>query len=99
MGAYLGQGSEVRVHATIHRRTRLQPATSVSIGWIAVGDPPNIPSQDCHDDWVVRKPLNFPQWVYGIDRNTPDLMVHVMRRLSELLRPDARQLGFESVAS
>lgn len=89
-GAYLGRGSEVRVHATIHLRTRLQPGTIVPIGWIAVGDPPKILPPDRHDEiWAIQQLLNFPQWVYGIDRNTPDLMVHVTRRLSELLRPHA----------
>src|SRR5262249_45589364 len=38
-GAVLGRGSEVRVHATVHLRTRLEPGAVVPIGWVAVGDP------------------------------------------------------------
>jgi carbonic anhydrase/acetyltransferase-like protein (isoleucine patch superfamily) len=85
-GARLGRGSEVRVHATVHLRTRLDPGSTVPIGWVAVGDPARILPPDRHDDiWAVQEPLNFPDWVYGFDRETPDLMRHVTRRLSERL--------------
>ena len=33
----------------------------------------------------MQAPLNFPMWVYGVDRGTPDLMVHITRGLSETL--------------
>lgn len=85
-GAVLGRGSEVRVHATVHLRTRLEPGATVPIGWIAVGDPARILPPEAHDDiWAVQAPLNFPLWVYGLERNTPDLMVQVTRRLSQAL--------------
>jgi carbonic anhydrase/acetyltransferase-like protein (isoleucine patch superfamily) len=87
-GASLGRGAEVRVRATVHLRTRLAPASVVPIGWIAVGDPAVMLSPDRHDEiWAVLKPLNFPDWVYGFRRDTPELMLHVTRRLSEVLRP------------
>jgi carbonic anhydrase/acetyltransferase-like protein (isoleucine patch superfamily) len=38
-GAYLSRGCEVRPHATVHLRTRLDPGTIVPIGWVAVGFP------------------------------------------------------------
>src|SRR5215831_11868474 len=89
-GAVVGRGSEVRVHATVHLRTRLEPGAMVPIGWVAVGDPARILPPDRHDEiWEVQKPLNFPQWVYGFDRSTPDLMRHVTRRLSEALEAHA----------
>jgi hypothetical protein len=82
----LGRGSEVRVHGTVHLRTRLEPGATVPIGWVAVGDPARIFAPDQHDEiWAIQEPLNFPDWVYGFDRNTPDLMQHVTRRLSEKL--------------
>jgi carbonic anhydrase/acetyltransferase-like protein (isoleucine patch superfamily) len=85
-GAHLGRGSEVRVHGTVHLRTRLEPGATVPIGWVAIGDPARIFAPDQHDDiWAIQKPLNFPEWVYGFDRNTPDLMQHVTRQLSEKL--------------
>lgn len=85
-GAQLGRGAEVRVHGTVHLRTRLAPGDTVPIGWVAVGDPARILSPDRHNEiWAVQKPLNFPEWVYGFDRDTPDLMRHVTRRLSETL--------------
>lgn len=85
-GATLGRGSEVRVHAIVHLRTRLEPGAMVPLGWIAVGDPARILPPERHDEiWAVQAPLNFPQWVYGFDRTTPDLMVQITRRLSEVL--------------
>ncbi|MFI4986781.1 MAG: gamma carbonic anhydrase family protein [Alphaproteobacteria bacterium] len=85
-GAHLGRGAEVRVHGTVHLRTRLEPGATVPIGWIAVGDPARILPPGQHDEiWAVQAPLNFPEWVYGFDRGTPDLMVQVTRRLSEVL--------------
>ncbi|ULJ74948.1 gamma carbonic anhydrase family protein [Rhizobium gallicum] len=85
-GARVGHGSEVRVHATVHLRTRLDPGTTVPIGWVAVGDPAAILPPDRHDDiWAVQESLNFPDWVYGFDRATPDLMRYVTERLSDTL--------------
>ena len=85
-GAHLGRGTEVRVHATVHIRTRLQPHSTVPIGWVAVGDPPQILPPDRHDEiWAAQAPLDFPNWVYGLDRATPDLMVQITRRLSAAL--------------
>jgi hypothetical protein len=70
----------------VHLRTRLEPGATVPIGWVAVGDPARILPADRHDEiWAVQAPLDFPNWVYGLDRDTPDLMVQVTRRLSGLL--------------
>src|SRR5262249_39881245 len=38
-GAALGRGSDVRGHATVHRRARPPPGVLVPIGRVAVGDP------------------------------------------------------------
>ena len=95
-GSHLGRGSEVRVHGTVHLRTRLEPGATVPIGWVAVGDPARIFAPDQHDEiWAIQKPLNFPDWVYGFDRNTPDLMQHVTRRLSEKLTAHASDIVLE----
>jgi len=85
-GAHLGKGAEVRVHATVHLRTTLEPGVTVPIGWVAVGDPASILPPGQHERiWAIQKPLNFPEWVYGLDRSTPDLMVEITRNLSETL--------------
>jgi len=85
-GAHLGQGAEVRVHATVHLRTRLEPGATVPIGWVAVGDPASILPPDQHDRiWALQEPLNFPESVYGLNRSTPDLMIEITRSLSETL--------------
>jgi carbonic anhydrase/acetyltransferase-like protein (isoleucine patch superfamily) len=82
-GAHLCRRSEVRVHGTVHLCTRLEPGATVPIGWVAVGDPARIFSPDRHEEiWAMQKPLNFPEWVYGFDRDTPDLMRHVTRWVS-----------------
>ncbi|HXP77890.1 MAG TPA: gamma carbonic anhydrase family protein [Stellaceae bacterium] len=96
-GAVLGRGAEVRVHAIVHLRTRLEPGATVPLGWIAVGDPARILPPDRHDDiWAVQAPLNFPRWVYGLDRDTPDLMVQVTRRLSEALGAHGQDVAVDS---
>ena len=85
-GAQVGKGSEVRINGIVHLKTRLAPGSSVPIGWIAVGDPARILSPDKQDEiWAIQKPLNFPLTVYGLDRDTPDLMREVTRRLSAAL--------------
>jgi carbonic anhydrase/acetyltransferase-like protein (isoleucine patch superfamily) len=85
-GAHLGQGAEVRVHATVHLRTRLEPGATVPIGWVAVGDPASILPPDQHDRiWALQEPLSFPESVYGLNRSTPDLMIEITRSLSETL--------------
>jgi len=90
-GAWLGRGAEVRPHATVHLRTRLPPDSTVPIGWIAVGDPVRILPPDRHEEiWAVQKPLDFPDWVYGFARDTPDLMRAVTHRLSAALGAHAR---------
>src|SRR5262245_31816742 len=85
-GAHVGHGSEVRINGVVHLKTRLAPGSSVPIGWIAVGDPARLLPPDRHDEiWDIQKPLNFPLTVYGIDRDTPDLMAAITRRLSDTL--------------
>jgi len=85
-GARLGRGTEVQVRATVHLRTILPSGATVPIGWVAVGDPARILPPDRHDEiWAIQKPLNFPEWVYGFPRETPDLMVRVTERLSAAL--------------
>jgi carbonic anhydrase/acetyltransferase-like protein (isoleucine patch superfamily) len=85
-GSHVGRGSEVRVHATVHLRTRLEPGSTVPIGWVAVGDPARILPPDHHEEiWAIQEPLNFPEFVYGFNRSTPNLMKQVTQRLSEKL--------------
>ncbi len=85
-GAHIGKGSGVRIGAVVHLKTRLEPGSVVPIGWIAVGDPPRILPPNEHDKiWEVQQPLNFFEWVYGVDPATPERMAEVTRRLSEAL--------------
>ncbi|SDA93722.1 gamma carbonic anhydrase family protein [Sinorhizobium sp. NFACC03] len=85
-GAQIGQGSEVRINGTVHLRTRLEPGSTVPIGWVAVGDPVQILSPEQHEAiWALQKTLDFPGFVYGVDRSAPDVMKTITSRLSDVL--------------
>lgn len=85
-GAIIGQGAEVRINGTVHLRSRLEAGATVPIGWIAVGDPAEILSPDRHEEiWAIQKPLDFPGFVYGFERDTPALMREVTARISQFL--------------
>lgn len=68
-GAKLLYNSEVRVNAVVHLRTTLAAHAIVPIGWVAVGNPAQLFPPDQHEEiWKVQKPLDFPGFVYGIER-------------------------------
>jgi carbonic anhydrase/acetyltransferase-like protein (isoleucine patch superfamily) len=79
-GARLGYNSEVRVNGVVQLRTELAAHAVVPIGWVAVGTPARIlPTEEHEEIWAVQKPLNFPHFVYGVERapegetNMPDI--------------------------
>lgn len=85
-GARIGHGAEVRIHGVVHLRTRLEPGATVPIGWVAVGDPAEILPPDRHEEiWALQKPLDFPGFVYGVDRNAPGVMREITAGLSARL--------------
>lgn len=68
-GARIGTRSEVRVNGIVHLRTVLPADATVPIGWVAVGDPARIlPPNDHGEIWEVQKELDFPGYVFGLDR-------------------------------
>jgi carbonic anhydrase/acetyltransferase-like protein (isoleucine patch superfamily) len=85
-GARIGARSEVRINAVVHLRTTLPPDTTVPIAWVAVGDPLQVLSPDRHDEiWQAQRELDFPGYVFGLDRETPDLMVQLTERYGRSL--------------
>jgi carbonic anhydrase/acetyltransferase-like protein (isoleucine patch superfamily) len=85
-GSRAGAGSELRIGSVLHVNSRLDPGTTVPIGWIAAGDPAQLFSPDRHDElWAVQEPLDFPGTVYGVPRGTS--MREIMRRQSEAFAP------------
>jgi carbonic anhydrase/acetyltransferase-like protein (isoleucine patch superfamily) len=85
-GARIGARSEIRINAIVHLRTSLPPSTVVPIGWVAVGEPLQILPPDKHDEiWAAQQELDFPGYVFGIDRETPDLMVQLTERYGRSL--------------
>ncbi|MFJ2739414.1 gamma carbonic anhydrase family protein [Streptomyces sp. NPDC087440] len=68
-GARIGTRSEVRINGVVHLRTVLPADTTVPIGWVAVGDPARIlPPEEHEAIWAVQKELDFPGYVFGLDR-------------------------------
>ncbi len=84
--AEIGRRSEVRINGVVHLRTRLPENSTVPIGWVAVGDPAVILSPGDHDlIWAVQKELDFPGFVFGVDREAGDTMVQLTQRYSHAL--------------
>jgi carbonic anhydrase/acetyltransferase-like protein (isoleucine patch superfamily) len=80
-GARIGTRSEVRINAVVHLRTTLAPDSVVPIGWVAVGDPVQLLPPERHEEiWAAQRELDFPGYVFGLDRDTPDLMVQLTER-------------------
>ena len=87
-GAKLGYGSEVRINGVVHLRAELPAHATVPIGWVAVGAPAQILPPDQHDAiWAIQKPLDFPKFVYGVERppEGESAMPEITRRRSEAL--------------
>ena len=85
-GAHIGARSEVRINGVVHLRTTLPADSTVPIGWVAVGDPVQILSPDRHEEiWAAQRELDFPGYVFGLDRETPDLMVQLTERYGRSL--------------
>jgi carbonic anhydrase/acetyltransferase-like protein (isoleucine patch superfamily) len=85
-GAKIGDGSEVRINAVVHVRAVLPAGTVVPISWVAVGDPLLILPPDRHEEiWAAQKELDFPGYVFGLDRETPGLMVQLTERYGRSL--------------
>ncbi len=85
-GARIGDRSEVRINAVVHLRTVLPERSVVPISWVAVGDPAIVVSPDKHDEiWARQQELDFPGYVFGLDRDTPDLMVQLTERYGRSL--------------
>jgi carbonic anhydrase/acetyltransferase-like protein (isoleucine patch superfamily) len=87
-GAHIGQGAEVRINGLVHLRTQLPANATVPIGWVAIGSPARILPPHQHDDiWAVQQPLDFPKYVFGLDRPAPgeSLMPSLMQRYARSL--------------
>jgi carbonic anhydrase/acetyltransferase-like protein (isoleucine patch superfamily) len=95
-GATVGAGAEVRINGTVHLRSKLAAGATVPIGWVAVGDPAKILPPDQHDAiWALLRPLDFPGFVYGLDRSTPNLMQVLTTELAERLSVHRAEVAAE----
>jgi len=88
-GARLCKNSEVRINGVVHIKTLIPSNVTVPIGWVAVGDPARILPSDKHDEiWDLQKPLNFPEYVYGVDRkaNGESNMPEILKIMTDSLK-------------
>lgn len=88
-GAKLCKGSEVRINGVVHIKTILPENQIVPIGWIAIGNPVEILPTEKHDDiWSTQKPLNFPKYVYDVDREleAENTMHEIMKMMTNALK-------------
>lgn len=92
-GARVGRGAEVRINGIVHLRTVLPAGATVPVNWIAAGDPAVILPPEAHEQiWAVQKQLDFPKFVFGLERPPeghsimPELM---LRYASALVRRHA----------
>lgn len=87
-GAKLCKSSEVRINGVVHIKTVLPENETVPINWVAVGTPAQILPPERHDEiWAIQKTLNFPKFVYGIDRkpNGETIMPQIMESMVSAL--------------
>lgn len=87
-GARLCKGSEVRINGVVHIRTVLPENETVPINWVAVGTPAQILPPEKHDEiWAIQEPLNFPGYVYGIERKPggETIMPEIMEMMASSL--------------
>jgi gamma-carbonic anhydrase len=69
-GAQIERGSEIRINAVVHVNSRVEPNTTVPIGWIAVGDPAQLFAPEAHERlWEVQEAMDFPGTVFGLSRD------------------------------
>ncbi len=86
-GALVGARAEVRINGVVHVNSRLEPDTTVPIGWIAAGDPATLFPPGSHTElWQVQRELDFAGTLYGVSpgRDSSTLMPEITRRYSEL---------------
>ena len=95
-GSLIGPRCEVRVNAIVLRRAVLPAGTVVPIGWVAAGDPARLFSPDQEEEIAVAQPdLDFPGHVFGVDRDTPDLMVQLTERYGTSLARHANDVRID----
>ncbi|MCC9054047.1 gamma carbonic anhydrase family protein [Microbacterium sp. F2E] len=90
-GARIGVGSLVRMGAVVHLKTTLPQGTVVPLGWVAIGDPMQLlPAAEAEAISAAREELDFPGFVFGLERSAPDYMAQLTERYGAAL---ARHAG------
>lgn len=87
-GATIKNGAEIRINAVVHLKTVVPENKVIPINWIAVGDPMKMyPPLKHNEIWKIQRPLNFPEFVYGLQRkeNNGSIMPEICKIMGERL--------------
>lgn len=95
-GAHIGRGSLVRTNAVVHLRTIVPAGTIVPLGWVAIGEPMRLlPAAEAEAISAAHHELDFPGFVFGLDRSAPDYMVQLTERYGAALARHAHDRAVE----
>jgi len=84
-GAVIQKGAEVRINGVVHIKTVIPENGTVPISWIAVGDPAQYFPPEKHDEiWAIQKELNFPMFVYGVERGETTMQELIQKMVTGL---------------
>jgi carbonic anhydrase/acetyltransferase-like protein (isoleucine patch superfamily) len=82
-GARVGRHTEVRIDGIVHVGSVLPPNSLVPIKWVAVGDPARVLPPGAHEELdATLGRMDFPQQVYGIERQSGDGVDMDMKELT-----------------
>lgn len=82
-GARVARRTEVRIDGVVHVRSVLPPHSLVPIKWVAVGDPAQLFPLDKHEEIdAILSQMNFPEEVYGLERQSGDGVDMDMKELT-----------------
>jgi carbonic anhydrase/acetyltransferase-like protein (isoleucine patch superfamily) len=88
-GAIIGRHTEVRIDGVVHVQSVLPPNSLVPIKWVAVGDPAQLLPPDKHEAIdAVLAGMNFPEEVYGLERQSGNGVDVDMRQLTRRVASD-----------
>ena len=68
-GARVGTRSSLRINSVVHIKTTVAPDTTVPVGWVAIGEPPQLLAPDRLEEFnAAITALGFSQTVFGVPR-------------------------------
>ena len=81
-GAELADAVEVRINGVVHIKTKLEAGSTVPIDGSPKATPRAVSPARHGEIWAIQRSLDFPSWVYDVDRDEADVMARVGRAMS-----------------